>query len=302
MSMCEWDKTTTFFYNKLDEYKLIDHYKHIIKKTNESQGHGKTMEKSIQTKIFGMTEEEIETYKNTAPHDIRKEHNRLTNKALKEKNISIKTACSDTICCGKISRFINDSLEASDKTIMIASKLVQINLKQKEVTKTYLINIHEMLSKFKDNQELKKDILDFENYIHNLPKGKISKDYLIKGKELENKYPDIFKLVTINIKVDSKTQRRVQCSIDINKINKYIIKVFEGAKVYDKEYCGLIYSPPRERNSLTIDRMRKFAKSKEINGPGKRGGWSNMKKEEILSYIISKGYSEDGIKNFQEPY
>ena len=246
------------------------------------------------------------TYKNTDLHDIRKEHNRLTNLPFKGKNISIKTTCSDTICCGKIGRFINDILPES-KTIMIASKLVQINPKQKEVTKTCIINLPEIFIKLKDNKEdfeeyklkFKKDVLDFENYIHNLPKGKISNDYLIKGKELENKYPDIFKLVTINIKVDSKIQRRVQCSIDINKINKDNIEEFEGAKVYDKKYCGIIYSPPRDRNILTIEVIRKFAKSKNIDGPGKRRGWSNMKKSEILSHIISKGYSEDEIKEFQ---
>ena len=176
----------------------------ILQCTSESQGHGKAIEKSIQTNIFKMTEEEIKTYVNTDPHDIRKEHNKLDDPLLKDKHISIKMTQSNTICCSKFSRFLDDILES--ETSMIVSKWVQKNPKQKEVIKTYIINLPGLISKLKGKEnfeeyksKLKKDVLEFENDIHNLPKGKISNDYLAKGKELENKYPDIFNSLPIRL-------------------------------------------------------------------------------------------------------
>ena len=96
--MCEWDKTTTNIYNKLHEYKLIDHYKKIIKKTNESQGHGKAWEIDIQKNIYGIDKK----YNNTQKYDIPAEDN-----LLHHKNVSIKTSCSMNIDMSDIDRLLN---------------------------------------------------------------------------------------------------------------------------------------------------------------------------------------------------
>ena len=138
--MYEWDNTTINIYNKLEEYNLIDYYKSIIKKTNESQGHGKAMELSIQKNIFNMKDEDIKTYKPTELHDIRKEHNKLDTELFKKKNISIKTTTRNEIDCADILRFLK-----STDTNLICIKMKQQNDLIKEATKTICFSIDEFL-------------------------------------------------------------------------------------------------------------------------------------------------------------
>ena len=273
-----------------------DSLKNSIKKTNESQGHGKAIEISIQRDVFSMDDGQIKEYNPTDEHDIRKEHNTLLHMFLKGKNASIKVTCSDIVYCSKISRFINHLFTGSN-VIMIVSRVYQFNDKHKKVLKTYLIDIPKIFEQINEEELLnfKSDITTYESYIHGLPNGRISKDYLCKSQELMNKYPNICNILKINTKVDSNKQRRVQCSFNIRSIKQGIIKEFDGSKIYDKKYCELIYSPPRDRHGVTIDKIKSFAKSTGIKGPGKRGGWSNMKKNEILNYIINKGHTENDI-------
>lgn len=273
-----------------------DSLKNSIKKTNESQGHGKAIEISIQRDVFSMNDGQIKEYNPTDEHDIRKEHNTLLHMFLKGKDASIKVTCTDIVYCGKISRFINHLFTGSN-VIMIVSRVRQFNDKHKKVLKTYLIDIPKIFEQINEEElsKFKSDITEYESYIHGLPNGRISNDYLCKSCELMNKYPNICNILKINTKVDGNKQRRVQCSFNIRSINQGIIKEFDGAKIYDKEYCELIYSPSRDRHGVTIDKIKSFAKSMEIKGPGKRGGWSNMKKNEILNYIINKGHTENDI-------
>ena len=297
---------TYFHIDYVPKSKPKPNYKNIIKKTNESQGHGKAVEIDISKSVFGINSSKIKSYKNTSIHDIPKEDNKLKEKGLFGKNISIKTTLGDSICCGKISRLI-EHLFPKQNVVMILSCLKQKNKKQKEVKKTYLIDLSKIF-KGQDKDVLlnfKKDIEEYEKYIHNLSCGKISNEYLKKAKEIMDKYPSICNILTINAKVDSKSQRRVQCSfkITILKENGFIINEWDRAKIYNKNYCGIIESPSRNMGGVTIYKMKEYAKLRSINGPGKRGGWTNMKKNEILDYLINKGHPENEIiEYFQVNY
>ena len=271
---------------------------------SDSQAHGKSTEISIQKCIFHMRPDIIALYSPTAPYDIEKKHNTLEEyESLRGKNISIKVTLCSIICCGKITRFILD-ISPNSETVMIVSHMEQINKEQKLVKRTSIISLSKLLEDI-DEGELsgfKGKVEEFENYVRGLPKGDIGNEYLKRAKDIENEYPEISWIIKINPKVDSKSQRRVQCSINMKHIGKDAIESFEGSKIYDTEYCGLISSPPRDSRGVTINLLKQFAKSKGIKGRGKRGGWTNMKKGDILDHILKEGMcSEENIINFQGP-
>ena len=94
------------------------------------------------------------------------------------------------------------------------------------------------------------------NYIKNLPKGKVSykerNKYLKYKKELE-KYNNC--LIKINPKVDSKNQRRVQCSIMNFEDNLYNFIKYkspdETPNIIRNNMIELsIKSPPRVRKQI----------------------------------------------------
>ena len=280
------------YYKNIDceEYNLINYYGKIIS-TKESQGHGKSTENNIQKHIFKMNDDEIKSYKNNDPHDIRKEHNKL--KECIGKNISIKTTGSDTVCCSKISTFLYNL-----DSIMIISVWKQIDNDTKKIIKTIELDLNilkekiiEIIKPLTFDGYLEK-IKNYEEYVTNLPKGLlINKDYLVKKKSLDNNY------ITVNPKVDSKGQRRVQCTLNLCVIkNLPSFKLWDGSKYYNHNYCNIIHSPPRTRNSITINKLKIYATDKNIKGPGKRGGWSGMKKNDIINYLEEKGICIKDIK------
>jgi len=276
--------------NDNEEYNLINDFNKPIKATNESQGHGKPIERGIQTKIFKMDNEMINTYKNNDIHDIRSEHNNHIK--CKGKNISIKTTGSNTVCCSKVTRFLK-----LDNTIMIIAQWEQ-NENQKKIIKTYSFDINCLIQELKQIikpmlfEDYLNKIEEYEDYVNwdNIPKDSENKDYLEKKKELDNKY------ITVNPKVN-RSQRRVQCSINMNVINTLpSFKSWGGSKFYNYTYDNIIESSPRKRNSITIDKLKKYAKGNNIKGPGKRGGWPNMTKKDIISYLEGRGLCITDIK------
>ena len=249
MNMCRWDKTTTNFYNKLDEYKLINHYKHVIKKTNESQGHGKAWEIDIQKKIYDI-ENPTEKYKSNAKYDISENDN-----VLHKKNVSIKASGDMSLCMADIRRMLE-----SENMDVVCIIWKQITPKLKEAIKTVVFDFDEFKKTLikdlkKCNYTLEewlKKINDYDNYVKNLPKEyypnskklpRKEKEHLIKKKSL----CEGLKYFQVNPKIDSK-QQRVQCSINLNKLN--ITKtITDGGILFGKEYTKIIISSPRKRNN-----------------------------------------------------
>ena len=101
-------------------------------------------------------------------------------------------------------------------------------------------------------QKWLKHIDDYDNYVKNLPKEyypnskklpRKEKEHLIKKKSL----CEGLKYFKVNPKIDSK-QQRVQCSINLNKLN--ITKtITDGGILFGKEYTKIIISSPRKRNN-----------------------------------------------------
>ena len=86
-------------------------------------------------------------------------------------------------------------------------------------------------------------IKDYDKRVKAIPHGKCTdKSYKIEKEALCKDIP----YFNIAPKVDSKTQRRVQCSINLNKI--CIDETYDGGKFRDITYMKEVISESRKRN------------------------------------------------------
>ena len=164
----------------------------------QSQGHGFQWQNDILQKVFNIPIVKNDREKYDVPC--------INNKFDNEENISIKVSKTNTIDCGDIERFY---------TIEKNTTIILLKYEQKG-TKKILINIYEI----EYNKELrdilfgtitKEDILQYVSLIKNIVKGKVTSfDYLRIKNELQKNHN---MYINISPKVDSKNQRRVQCSI-----------------------------------------------------------------------------------------
>ena len=228
--------------------------------TTESQGHGKAFEIEIQKSIFGLSDETIKSYKSNAKYDISVKDNKyINNENISNNNISIKTSGSNSINCGDIHRFLN----SSDLTMFII-KYEQCG-DYKIAKKTIIIKHDDIMNKLKNDIEINN--VNYEEWINkvteltenvkNIPIGPVSKNDKVYNKSAKNLSRNLD--FSINCKVDSDKQRRVQCTIPISKythLDSY--EEFDGAMLYDKEYNKMILSPPRKRNGLTIVKLKEL--------------------------------------------
>lgn len=213
--------------------------------TNQSQKHGFIWENEIKKYVFDLPEDN----NNTDIHDIPAEKNKFN----KNENISIKTTKSLTICCGDIKRFF--SYDFTKKNTIIV-----IHYKQKGIVKTikniYEINYtkecHKLLFGSLSYNEIEQYITNVKNIPKNISRidAKNNFNYIVEKKDLTQKHKCN---ILINPKVDSKTQRRVQCSIkNFNVLLKEFITYKSSSEkpniLREKEIKNNINSPPRKRN------------------------------------------------------
>ena len=86
-------------------------------------------------------------------------------------------------------------------------------------------------------------IKNFVERVKSIPHGKcVNKWYKEEVKDICKDIP----YFSVHPKVDSKSQRRVQCSINLKNIS--IDEVYEGGKFRNITYIKEIISSPRKRN------------------------------------------------------
>ena len=220
--------------------------KNTITKTSESQGHGKSWEKDIQKNIYDIVKE----YKNTQKYDIPKEDNKLH-----KKNVSIKTSSSMSMDMADIKRLLK-----SENLDVVCVIYKQNTPTTKEAIKTIVFDFDEFMKTLIEDLEKcnytldgwLKDIDDYIQYVKSLPKEYYNKSKNIPAKEKEHlikkkKLCKDLKYFNIAPKIDSK-QQRVQCSINLNKMN-IKMKLSDGGILFDKNYTKIMISPPRVRKS-----------------------------------------------------
>tara|TARA_Y100000296_G_C5063050_1_gene200878 strand:+ start:63 stop:719 length:657 start_codon:yes stop_codon:yes gene_type:complete len=163
-------------------------------------------------------------------------------------NMSIKTSAKKNIGCGDIRRFYEETKNTSFK--MLIFSWAQISPLQKEFYQAHEFFIkpeyHEHFWGDISFQELK----EFDDYIKNIPHGKQGqKDNKDLWKEkrdvIKEKYPEA--IMRIDAKVDSRTQRRTQCSFKIDKLKNIIPYEIYLHKYRDISLPLIIDSPPRLR-------------------------------------------------------
>jgi len=221
----------------------------VLKKTSESQGHGKAWEIDIATRVYGIPLEIINGYSHISKYDILAKDNVLHNK-----NVSIKTSGGMGLCMSDIRKMLK-----SENMYVVCIIWKQITPKIKEAIKTVVFDFDEFKETLiKDLEKCNYTLEDwfkridiYDNYVKTLPKSyypnsqklpQKQREHLIKKAELcEN-----LNYFQVNPKIDSK-QQRVQCSINLNKIN---IKkeIFDGGILFDKKYTKTIASTSRIRH------------------------------------------------------
>lgn len=174
-------------------------------KFTQSQSHGLIWDSEIRVKVFQLPE----CINDTKKYDI----DCTDNIYCSQENVSIKTSCSGTIDCGDIVRFRNNDFTDGKYTNMIIIRYIQ----------TRTLKIIQEIVEFKYDQAVynflfgsisEAEIESYCNYVKMLPKGEVCQADKMEYKKMK-KILQLKHNMYINIspKVDSKAQRRVQCSI-----------------------------------------------------------------------------------------
>lgn len=170
----------------------------------QSQAHGLFWDNEIRQKVFGLPLCKNDTKKfDIACHENKFNHS---------ENISIKTSGCNNIDCGDIVRFYDRDKNNKDITIMLI-RYSQIN-NQKNINEIMEINYNEQMKNILFG-DVTRDVLEsYVKHVKDIPSGIVSdetkKDYKNKKNEIQEQYK---MRINISPKVDSKSQRRVQCSI-----------------------------------------------------------------------------------------
>jgi hypothetical protein len=181
-----------------------------IEQFTQSQSHGLFWDNEIRVHVFGLNK----CINDTKKYDI----DYFENKFDPNENVSIKTSSNNNIDCADIIRFFN-----GDFTKKYTIILVRYNQKEqyKCIKEIIEINYTIELRNYLFGTITEEILQEYVNFIKSIPVGKVSdeikneyKNKKILLQRLHNMY------INISPKLDSKTQRRVQCSIP--KIDKLI--------------------------------------------------------------------------------
>lgn len=166
---------------------------------SQSQSGGFKFENEVKEKVFGLNPET----NNTDIHDVDHTKNIFDT----NENISIKSTGSNTICCSDIMRFY--SYDFKKKNTIIVIQYVQVDNK-KIIKNSYEINYCRELHEKLFGKIPAQFLLDYVNLVKKIKPGRHNNWW----SHIAKKIKIVFGCeITVNPKVDSKKQRRVQCSI-----------------------------------------------------------------------------------------
>ena len=214
-------------------------------KFTQSQSHGLFWDSEIREKVFNLPICINDTHKFDIPSD--------KNRFNPNENISIKTSGNTNIDCGDILRFYDRDI---NEITMILIRYEQI-LNQKKIKEIIEINYCEEMRRILFGS-ITRDIL--ENYvlfITQIPHGSVSNDVKNVYKKQKNEIQAKYNMrINISPKVDSKKQRRVQCSIPnfekiLEDFPQCIISRTNENNIRGIQITHILESPKRIRNKKT---------------------------------------------------
>lgn len=213
----------------------------------QSQSHGLFWDSEIRQKVFGLPECKNDTQK----FDVSCDKNKFNT----QENISIKTSGNTNIDCGDILRFYDRDL--SNITIILVRYNQTIN--QKEITEIIEINYSEELRHILFGSATR-DVLDgYVQLVKNIPNGPAPAETKNIYKARKNEIQGVHNMrINISPKVDSKNQRRVQCSIPkidelFQEYPQFIISRTNEPTVRGIQLTSIIASNKRERHKKEIN-------------------------------------------------
>jgi hypothetical protein len=171
-------------------------------------------------------------------------------------NISIKTSCNNNIDCGDIIRFFNEDFQNKYTIILIRyNQLTQDTKKIKEIIELeYNLELKNYLFGTIDLETLSKYVQIIKSIPHGIVSNEIKNNYKNVKKQMQKNYN-----MNINIspKVDSKSQRRVQCSIPkidniLDLFPNNILSRTKNAFIREVEISSEIKSKARKRSKKSI--------------------------------------------------
>ena len=170
-----------------------------------SQSSGFTFESSIREDVFDLPFDP----NNTDKYDIPSEKNRFD----QNENISIKSSGNGNIDCGDIIRFYNYDFSKSNTIIVVSYEQVD---EYKVIKTIYEVNYNRDMHSWLFGSITQDELKDYVDSIKKIPKGiggeevRKTYNYLSVKEVLQDKHK---MKINISPKIDSKGQRRVQCSI-----------------------------------------------------------------------------------------
>ena len=242
--------------------------------SSESQGHGKVLEREILIKQ-GFPDEKIKNYSHTEKYDGKQED------SPDNRNKSVKATGKNAPDCGDATRFLTSN--NMDMNIICYKQEGDYKKVEKTITIDFDSIKKIIKSEFNEEDGFDKWMENIKTYIQcvkNAPKNTQIKDLPCKS-SLEFPYFGIR---------PKTSQNRVQCELKLNKLLPLLkenedYKIEHGAFINGKPYTDKIYSPPRKRNGINKKKLILFCKENGIKG------YSKYKKDELIKYIASKGYT-----------
>lgn len=193
------------------------------------QLHGFKWENEIKSKVYGLPIEK----NNTEIHDIPRTKNKV-----EDANVSIKTTGSETVCCGDVLRFYDYNFNETNQIIIVKYKQEGTEKVLKEIIEVeYTKEMHEHLF----GMLTRKDLEEFEKNVKNVPKS--HPEINRYRKEIQKEKKEVTKntnsKIVLNPKIDSKEQRRVQCSFKLKDVEKFIVSrttqpVVKGVRITER--------------------------------------------------------------------
>lgn len=202
----------------------------------ESQLHGFTWENEVKRKVFNMDT----SVDYTAAHDIPKEFNCMNC----NENISIKTTGSATLCMGDPLRIWDYSDDETNTGMVLR---YQQDGGVKRLARTHEITLNNRVLLW--GSVTREDIAALDALVRSMPRGRrdagIDAAISTMKKELNAKSG----IVRFNPKIDSKNQRRLQCTIPNYEAAEGLVTLTtEGPVIRGVSITEVIDSTPRVRN------------------------------------------------------
>ena len=211
----------------------------------QSQSHGLVWDSEIREKVFKLPK----CINDTKKYDI----DCSDNIYCPDENVSIKTTSSANIDCGDIQRFYNNDFTENKYTNIIII-IYEQRADTKQIKEIIEFKYNEEIRNFLFGTITKEEIEEYNKNIKSIPKGPVPQEikinYIKAKQELQARH-NMF--INISPKVDSKSQRRVQCSIPkmhelFARFPSHIISRTDKAIVKNVAITSIIPSTKRIRN------------------------------------------------------